>query len=79
MRASGMSDTWIFFHQSTGEPTFFYHNLQSGKVLVVPDNSTNALRLGAKGFRFTSIGLNLINFVVSLPSLDNQFVRNCFD
>lgn len=51
-----------------GFSSFYYRNLESGKVIVVLDNSTNALRVGAKGFRFTSIGLNLIEFVERLPN-----------
>jgi CubicO group peptidase (beta-lactamase class C family) len=50
-----------------GFSSYYYRNLRTGKVIVVLDNSSNALRVGSRGFRFTSIVLNLIRYVEALP------------
>ena len=50
-----------------GFSSYIYRDLATGNVLVILDNSTNALRVVPQGFRFTSIGLNLIEFVEDLP------------
>ena len=54
-----------------GFSSYIYRDLATGKLLVVLDNSTNALRVVPKGFRFTSIGLNLIEFVEDLPPVSD--------
>ena len=51
-----------------GFSAYIYRDLATGKLLVILDNSSNALRVVPKGFRFTSIGLNLIDFVEDLPA-----------
>jgi len=54
-----------------GFSSYLYRDLNSGNVLIVLDNSTNALRIVPKGNRFTSIGLNIIRFVENLPTRNN--------
>ena len=50
-----------------GFSAYIYRDTDSGTLIVILDNSSNALRVVPKGFRFTSIGLNLIKFVENLP------------
>ncbi len=52
-----------------GFSSYIYRSLDTGKLIIILDNSSNALRVVPRGFRFTSIGLNLIKFVEDLPQV----------
>ncbi len=54
-----------------GFSAYIYRDLAKDRLIVILDNSTNALRVVPKGFRFTSIGLNLIEFVENLPQVSD--------
>lgn len=43
-----------------GFSSYIYRNMERDELVVVLDNSSNALRVNSIGTRFTSIGLNLI-------------------
>jgi CubicO group peptidase (beta-lactamase class C family) len=51
-----------------GFTSFIYRSLENDDLIVVLDNSSNALRATANGFRFHSIGLNLKHFMESFES-----------
>lgn len=42
-----------------GFTSYIYRDLTNGDLIVVLDNSSNALRVNSMGYRFNSIGLNL--------------------
>ena len=49
-----------------GFTSYIYRNLENDELIVILDNSSNALRVNAIGYRFNSIGLNLKNVIESL-------------
>jgi len=49
-----------------GFTSYIYRNMENDELIVILDNSSNALRVNSIGFRFNSIGLNLKYFLRTL-------------
>jgi len=49
-----------------GFSSYLFRDIASKDLIVILDNSSNALRVNAMGFRFNSIGMNLKNALKKL-------------